>query len=334
MPQLLDRTGDPTIPTLAAVLDPTELAKQLSLPSFSQWGWNTSQVVRPRVLRWKRGVQCTFEITLQTANGWHELIGKVCAEDRSDVYRTMQEIRQGGFGAEEEFAIPRPVAFLAPLRLLLYEKVPGVQAQEFILNPNESDRVLAAKRCARWLARFQAIGPRSGRVFRLDDHLISLERWCRRLADLGWPFADKARRLFERLKTAAVGLGSIEMCPGHGDYTCSQVILSEGRTVTVDWDSYDVGDPCRDVARFLVALQRLGLKRLGLINALDEAAEVFLDTYIATCRLDISRRLPFHKAAICLERADHDIDKQSRGLSDRADVMLEEGLRVLKQELN
>src|SRR5438132_8032968 len=179
MPQLLDRTGDPTIPTLAAVLDPTELAKQLSLPSFSQWGWNTSQVVRPRVLRWKRGVQCTFEITLQTANGWHDLIGKVYAEDRADVYRAMQEIRQAGFGSEEEFAIPRPVAFLAPLRLLLYEKVPSTKAKDLILSPNESDRVLAAERCARWLARFHTIGPRLGMVFHLDQHLIALEGYGR-----------------------------------------------------------------------------------------------------------------------------------------------------------
>src|SRR5438309_3009528 len=263
MPQLLDRTGDPTIPTLAAVLDPTELAKQLSLPSFSQWGWNTSQVVRPRVLRWKRGVQCTFEITLQTANGWHDLIGKVYAEDRSDVYRTMQEIRQGGFGAEEEFAIPRPVAFLAPLRLLLYEKAPGIRSTVSILNPLGPDRVLAAERCARWLARFHARGPQTGRVVGLKDQRSFLEGCWRSLADLGRPFGDKARRVFDRLNAAALGLGDIDMCAGHGMYTCGQVLLNDGRTVTVDWDTYRVADPSYDVARMLVGLRRLGLKHFG-----------------------------------------------------------------------
>src|SRR5207244_9946667 len=91
--------------------------------------------------------------------------------------------------------------------------------------------------------------PRSGRVVRPSDQLISLEGWWRCLADLGGSLADKASRLFEQLKATALGLGSIEMCAGHGMYTCSQVLLLEGRTVTVDWDSFNVADPSHDVAR-------------------------------------------------------------------------------------
>src|SRR5207244_8129648 len=131
-----------------------------------------------RVLRLKNASRCRCESSLNTASGSQELIGKVYVEDRADVYRAMQQIRQAGFGSEEEFAIPRPVAFLVPLRLLLYEKAPGIRAKDFILSPKESDRILAAERCARWLARFHTIGPRLGTVFHLDEHLIALEgRW-------------------------------------------------------------------------------------------------------------------------------------------------------------
>src|SRR5205823_6698244 len=98
--------------------------------------------------------RCTFEITLGTTSGCYSLIGKVYADDRSDVYHTMVDIRRVGFGPEAEFAIPRPVAFLAPLHLLLCEKVTGTRATELIVDPNEGNRVLAAERCARWLARF------------------------------------------------------------------------------------------------------------------------------------------------------------------------------------
>ena len=45
----------------------------------------------------------------------------------------------------------------------------------------------------------------------------------------------------------------------HGAYR-QQIILTEERTITFDWDSYDVADPGRGVARFLVALQRLAFK--------------------------------------------------------------------------
>jgi len=34
-----------------------------------------------------------------------------------------------------------------------------------------------------------------------------------------------------------------KMSAGHGIYTCGQVLLVEGRTVTIDWDSYNVPDP-------------------------------------------------------------------------------------------
>ncbi len=328
--QLGDRAGDPDIPTLAAVLDPAELAKELSVVSFPQWQWDASQEIRLRVLRWRKASRCTLEIALSTSSGPQELIGKVYAEDRSDVYRTMEQIRKAGFDSEDEFAIPRPVAFLASMRLLLYEKVSGIQAKDFMLSPKESDRLLAGERCARWLARFHATGPRVGPVVHLSDHLMTLEGYERRLADLGRPFGDKARRLFEQLATTASSLGSIETCAGHGMYGPTQVLLAEGRTVTIDWDGYDVTDPTRDVARFIVALQRLALKYRGSLQALEETADRFLMTYVAAGRADVSRRLHVHQAAICLERAHHDVERQTRGWRERAEAMLDDGLRVLE----
>ena len=322
--------SNPGIPTLAQAFDPIVLGEYLPEVLPSEWG--TIQNVRLQVLRHKPGKGCcTFEITLETTKGCYSLIGKVYASNRSDVYRVMEEISRAGFGPEAEFAIPRPVAFLAPLRLLLYEKAPGTRATAFIVNPNESERVAAAERCARWLARFHNIGPRSGRVFGPNDQLSSLEGCWRCLADLGWPFADKASRLFEQLNATALGLGRIEMCAGHGMYTCGQVLLVDGRTVTVDWDTYRVADPADDVARMLVGFKRMGLKYFGSLHALDGAAEVFLKTYVDTARLDVSTHLAFQKAAICLERAKRDLDKQARGWRERAEAMLDEGLRVLAQ---
>ena len=175
---------------------------------------------------------------------------------------------------------------------------------------------------------------RSGRVFHLNDHLISLEKAWRGLADLGWPFADKASRLLEQLNTTAPGLNGIEMCAGHGTYTPGQVLLAEGRTVTIDWDTYNMADPSYDVARFLLELKRMGLKYFGTIHALDPAAEAFLKTYLATGRSDVTTHLAFQKAAICLERTKHDVDKQARGWHERAEAMLDEGLRILHQEAN
>src|SRR5437762_1849723 len=250
--------SDPGIPTLEKALDPTVLRECVPEVLPSEWG--AIRDVRLEVLKHHAGRRCTFEISLGTTSGSYSLIGKVYADDRSDVYRAMEEITRAGFGPEEEFAIPRPIGFLAPLRLLLYEKSPGTRAKVFVLSPNASERVRAAERCARWLARFHARGPRTGRVVRPKDQLSLLEGGSRSLGDLGWPFGDKARRLFDRLTAAALGLGDIDMSASHGRYTCGQVLLVDGRTVAVDWDTYRVADPSCDVARTLVDLRRLGLK--------------------------------------------------------------------------
>src|SRR5919197_2295200 len=314
-------------PTMAAVLDPAELARQLNV----LLGWNTSQGLRLRVLRWKKANRCTFEMTLGAAGEGvcQELIGKVYAEERSVVYRVMEEITQAGFGAEDKFAIPQPVAFLPSLRLLLYEKVSGASVRAMIVQSDAADRARAAEQSARWLARFHARAPRSGPVIHVHDQFMSSERAWRVVADLGEPLADKVGRLFERLSTAARGLGPIELCAGHGMYTPGQVVLADGwiRTVTVDWDTNQAAYPSHDVARFLVSLKRLGWRCFGSAHALDAAAEAFLKTYVAAAApADITARLPFQEAVIYLERAQRDAEKQKREL---AETMLNEALVVL-----
>jgi hypothetical protein len=55
----------------------------------------------------------------------------------------------------------------------------------------------------------------------------------------------------------------------------------------------------------------------------------FLTTYLATSHSDVTTHLPFQEAAICLDRAKHDADKQATGRAEKAEAMLNEGLRVL-----
>ena len=333
MSKLVDSNSDPAIPTLAAVLDPAELVKQLSMCEAPRRQWDLSQGVRVIVLKWKRASRCTFEIALKNASGWEEkLIGKVYAEDRIDIYQTMEELQQAGFGSEQEFGIPCPVAFIAPLRLLLYEEVPGTRARTLIVGPSGTERVNAVERCARWLAHFQAEAPRRGSMFRAQDYLGGLEEWFLDSGKSELPFAYKAKNLTEQLNAAARHLEGTEMCAGHGTYTCGQVLLTGRRTVTIDWDTFNLTDPSHDVARFLVDLQRMALKYFGSLNALDQAAEVFLKTYANAGGSYDATSLAFYRAAICLERARSDVNKQNPGWRARAEMMLDEGLGLLQRD--
>jgi hypothetical protein len=75
----------------------------------------------------------------------------------------------------------------------------------------------------------------------------------------------------------------------------------------------------------------MALKHFGSIRALDWAAEVFLATYRAAGGCYLATHLSFEQAAFCLERAKRDVDKQSRGWEERAEMMLDEGLRILDE---
>ena len=317
----IDCIDDRDLPTLSAVLNPLELGEHLHqfLPSQTK----ALKHLEVRILRYHAGKRCVVEITLRTSEGPYSLIGKVYARDRSDVYQLMEKISRAGFGPCDEFSIPQPTAYLPELHLLLQERVEGPRATESFLSENESERTAVAERCARWLARFHAIAPRMEPIFHLGSYLRSIDRWFRRLALPGQPFADKATQLFERLEIAASKLHGIEMCATHGSYNHSQLILAQGRTVTFDWDKSGLADPSRDVARFVIALRRLALRRLGSFRALDAAAEVFLKTYLSRSRPEALANLRFFVAAVCLQLAESDVY--------RREVTLEEGHRILEQ---
>jgi aminoglycoside phosphotransferase (APT) family kinase protein len=261
--------------------------------------------------------------------GWHTVVGKVYASDRADVYRAMEAIRRAGFGPTDEFSIPEPLAYVPALRLLLQERVVGARAKQMFLTGNERDRVDTATRAARWLARFHAVAPRSGPIVELTDHLDAVSRWSQRIARLGEPFAGQARRLSERLQEEAASANAGARCAGHGSYNCNQILLADRRTVTFDWDGYDVADPCRDVARFIVALERLAFKYLGSIGALAPAADVFLKTYEALSPFDVARSLAFYRALTCLRLAKYEANRPGGIWRDGIEALLGEGLRVL-----
>jgi hypothetical protein len=171
---------DLDISTLATVLDPFELGNYLC--SVLPVNWGLLRDLKVKVLKHHRGKRCTVDITLQTTTGKHSLIGKVYAKDRSDIYRAMKEISQSGFAAEAEFSVPKPIAFIPELQLLLMEKVQGPLASEIFLTGDESEQTKAAERCACWLAQFHAcapmLGPRLCKVYPLNSYPQSVSLSC------------------------------------------------------------------------------------------------------------------------------------------------------------
>jgi aminoglycoside phosphotransferase (APT) family kinase protein len=311
--------------TLSEVFDPAALANHLRGVSLGRWNEaNVEEARIVRVIKHHVGQRCTLEIGLRTENGWHYLIGKVYRDDRPDIFHAMERIQQAGFGPHEEFSIPRPLAYLSSLHFFLQEKVEGPMAKELFKSGDERTRAAAAKRCALWLARFHELGPKAGPVFDTERCLSVLRERTRRIARLGGRCSKKAKCLLEWLEHAARQLRPVEMRAAHGSYSPAQLILAEGRTVTFDWDGYDVADPARDVARFLYALRRLALDQLDSVRALDGAAMVFLETYLAVGPPELRTNLSFYQVAACLKLA-----RTAAHWQEKSEVMLDEGLGLL-----
>src|SRR5204863_8920265 len=119
---------DPEIPTLSAALDVERLSSDAKLLSLSPWPGGNLLRAALQPLKWHKGKRCAFQVTLRIDVGW-EVIGKVYAKDRPDVFQAMEAIRRAGFDDQAEYAIPNPIAYVPSLRLLLVEKVEGVYAK-------------------------------------------------------------------------------------------------------------------------------------------------------------------------------------------------------------
>ena len=314
---------------LAAVLDSGEWRRHLRELAYAHWGARCVNDTQTRLLKLQMGNRCTLEIVIGTERGWHYLIGKIYLRDRADVFEAMKKIWQAGLNREAEFSIPRPITYLPSLRLLLQEKVEGMLAKRVFLDGNPGECAEAAEQCALWLARFQALAPRQGKIMDVQRILRHGQRRVRFIVEARMPFAYKARKLFERL---AVSPPALEMmCAGHGDYKPEHLFLLPQRcTVAFDWDCYDIADPCRDAAMFLIYLERLALGALGAVRKLESASQAFLKTYLAASQPGVEVRLRFHKAALYLQEAKRDVGEQHPGWFERAEIMLDQGLRELE----
>ena len=315
-------------PALASFLDAAEFEKQLDRLSNEEWDWGPVQEIQTRVLKCHPGKRCTFEIVMKTGRREHELIGKVFAEERSDVHDIMAGIQQAGFGGDSKFAIPGPITYLRSLRLLLEEKASGTPVREVFLGEGPHNQQKAAERCALWLAKFHATALRIGPISSIAKMMSKSRSQARKLSRLGGPFAEKAGALMANLETCASSLGIVEICAAHGEYNPSHVLLEGDRTVVIDWDGCQVRDPARDVATFMIVTKGLALERKSAIGALDSVADTFLHAYVAERGPDILERLPFHRAALCLKHAKYCAAYQFENWQEKTSVMLEEGLSL------
>ena len=320
---------DPGLPTLSSAMDAGRLCGDAQLMSLTPWPKGKLQKAGVQLLKWHKRKRCAFEVTLRIDVGW-EAIGKVYAEDRPDVFEIMAAIRRGGFDEKSEYAIPKPLAYIPSLRLLLVEKVEGVYAKDLFVKGNQHQQTHAAIRSAQWLARFHALPPIPAREVSPGLVLSRSVKGCQHIGEKCPALAQKAQRLLKEIEEASTRLIDIPMTVSHGDFLPGHVMFRGNQVVAIDLDSFVLSDPSRDVARFILfGIQRLAAKRLGSIHALDGAAEQFLNAYLALGRPDITKNLNFYAGALRMQRAKRYILKQVSHWQEKAEALLDERFEAL-----
>ena len=220
----IDAARDAGLPTLRTVFDHDELSRVLRSFALIPPEADASKGIQVRVLKWWPGSRCTFEIAYESPTGCLELIGKVYSQNRPDVYKAMENLWNAGFQSEKEFAIPRPIAYIEPLRLLLCEKVLGVRAKKLLLGSDQAARARAATQCARWLAQFHARAPRFSPILDLSEYPVHLQSLSEGFAEFGSGTAAKSRQLFRQLERVASRLRGGMICASHGTFGPGQVL--------------------------------------------------------------------------------------------------------------
>ena len=312
----------------AVVLGTEEFRTKLEEFFPTREGKRSPDDIQHQMLRFHHN-RCVFSVKINTLEGWQSVIVKMFEIDRRDAFDVMQRINQSGFGAGATFAVPRPIAYLPSLKILIEENIEGRQVKGILLADDESAQLEAVRRCGAWLARFHTTAPRFGNKvdpLRLLDHIRG---WADMVARFGKPFDSKCEMLMKKLEGTVPTDGTFEYCPGHGSYIPSHVILSNGRTVTIDFDEFELVDPARDVAWFLIAIERFELKYRMPSGFYKRLATPFLESYSADRNEDALRNLGFYKGAEYLHRARHDLYKRIPPVREWAEIMLDQALAIL-----
>ena len=312
----------------SAVLNGEEFRTALNRLFVEEWHWGPLEELRLRPFKAHED-RCTFEVSGRTGEMWRSVIGKIHSVDRSDSFSALQALVRSGFGPQSEFSISQPLAYLPSLHILIEEKIQGKWVMEVFLDGTTEEQLEAARRSGAWLGRFHTIAPRVGDIDGPGDLLASIHYYANQVRKFGESFAIKSDTLLQRIESAKPNSAAIDFRAGHGSFIPEHVFLNGTRTIVIDIDEHDIADPSRDLAWFAVSLQRLGLKKLGSIRERDTVVDEFLGAYREARGEQTMKNFPFFKAAECLHRAHRDLYKRETPIPQWADIMLNEGLRIL-----
>lgn len=293
---------DQDLPALAAALD-----GNVMLPIIADAAGIAAQAGDLRcsiaVLNHKQGQRCTIRFSLEQSDGspapasLASVTGKLyrrkdLAARAFELTKALADAPGGNVGA---LAIPRPLAVVASMGLLLQEFAEGADLRAVISRPDMATALTAA---ATWLAGLHA-GPRivGLEAKSLAHELEKVDAWCAQTSlALAGPAARRLERARNDMHHAAAEMPEYVQTTIHKDFYYANVIWN-GRSGTVlDLDQMCIGDPALDVGHFCAHLESLAYRTPTRARQYRQASEYFLDAYLRLGDGDVEDRLALYRA--------------------------------------
>jgi len=321
---------DRKLPGLECALNNEVMRLRLSPGRERGRGEDAVSQVQSRILKYTPGKRCVIEYRLELGENQHgpqRLIGKLYRKDRGQViFENLCNLWEAANGNERPgmyFGMPKPVAYLSDIGMVLQGVVPGRQLSTFS-TPEELSA--AVRYVAENLAALHGLAVAAGEKRALHDHI---KKYCH-----PGPRVLKAARpelapLVENILTALAqneDLNRAPICPIHGDLNLAQIFITADRAFFIDLDGFCFSHAALDVGNFLITLKA----HFGARS--EELTRIFLDGYLSHQPPQILAGLRVYQALACLRRAvicyrlqvDADWPRQARQLLEAGIALFNE----------
>ena len=284
---------DPSLPQLPQLVNAEEVKTVLPFEHLpAEFASPNDLTVKVEPVRYKPEDRCTTRDVLTGEKGSLTLFTKTFKDERGQrLHEDLLKLWCWSSQPSTQFHLTQPLAYDMALKTLWQAALPG--------NPPTSAHITDTRfleAVAKGLAQLHESGPVSIKMRTVDAYLTEARKMCGALKQRLPQLNSLLQNLMMELEQQSLALAPLPQKPIHGAFRLKQLLLDGEHLGVVDFDSFALGDPCEDVADFVVDIEELK----G--DAAQRAVRGFLEAYRTSVSWSLET-LGWHLALKGLKRA-------------------------------
>jgi phosphotransferase family enzyme len=221
----------------------------------------------------------TYRNGTEASTRTDQVVAKVyrAKKDRAgSAHEALRTLWEAGFRPPARFRVPRPYGYSARRSASVQEEVRGTPWADF-LHAEPGSLARASSRSAAWLSRLQRSGV-VARPYEVGEEVGEAERYVRELTRRYPALGPRLKALLERLGPR-LEAEELPLVPSHGDFHPKNILLTDGLTTVIDFDSFGMREAAHDVGYVMGQILIMSHFRLKDVAPGAEAAIAFWERY-------------------------------------------------------